>query len=252
MNHRSSQLSKIFGADLLLIICLSSAGSYAQDANTTAKGVNPSDNITKTELIYRFDNLDAADYTQSVTLKYDRAFDERWGANIEIPIVSFSGFGIDDTGLGDVQARLRYSTNIGKMTALLGGEIVLPTATEDTLGRGKYQFNPVVGAVATLSQTSFLFLGYKHFWSFAGDDARAEINESQPRAIVGYTSPKGWWLLGDLKYTKSWENENELLDIELEYGRMIGPSTGVWARVGTSALDSDREAMVLFGVRFIR
>lgn len=236
----------------MLMICVLNTVSYAQEADTVAKGVNPSDNITKTELIYRFDSLDAADYTQSVTFKYDKAFNERWGGNIEIPIVSFKGFGIDDTGFGDIQARLRYSTKIGNMTALLGGEIVLPTATEDSLGRGKYQFNPVVGAVAPLSQTSFLFLGYKHFWSFAGDDARPKINESQPRAILGYTSPKGWWLLGDLKYTKSWENKTELLDVELEYGRMIGPSTGVWARVGTSALDSDREAMVLFGVRFIR
>lgn len=235
-----------------IYICISGNSVAQEGSGTAAPGVNPKDNITKTEMLYRYDKHNKADSTQSLTLKYDRAFDARWGGNIEIPVVRFKGFGLDDVGLGDIQARVRYTRQVGSASVISGAELILPTAAEDSLGRGKYQFNPVVGAVFPLSQTSFVFLGYKHFWSIAGDDSRADINESQPRILAGYTSPKGWWVLGDLKFTKSWETRAEQVDFEIELGRMIGPNTGIWTRVGTSGLDSDRDASVLFGIRFIQ
>lgn len=223
----------------------------AQEENATP-GVNPKDNLTKTEVLLRFDDLDRGDNARSLTFKYDRAFNALWGGNLEVPVVAFRGFGLDDAGLGDIQARVRYTGQAGTIAYILGAEVVFPTATDDSLGRGKYQFNPAVGAVFPLSQTSFLFLGYKHFLSFAGDSAREDINESQPRMLMALTSPQGWWVLGDTKYTKSWETDKEDLDLDVEYGQMINPATGIWVRIGTSFLDSDRSAGVLLGVRFIR
>lgn len=233
-----------------LLIC-HSAAALAEDPSATP-GVNPKDNITKTEVLYRYDSLDLGDNTQSLTLKFDRAFNAQWGGNIEIPLVAYKGFGLDESGVGDLQARVRFTGQAGKISYILGAEVVLPTASGDALGRGKYQFNPVGGAVIPLSQTSFLYVGYKHLFSFAGDDARDDVNESQPRILAAYTSPQGWWVLGDAKYTKSWETDKEDLDLEIELGQMVAPDTGVWTRIGTSALDSDREASILFGVRFIR
>ncbi|CAM5587715.1 hypothetical protein ATER59S_05225 [Aquamicrobium terrae] len=224
----------------------------AQEQASSAPGVNPKDNITKTEFLYRYDSLDKGDHTQSLTLKYDRAFDARWGGNVEIPLVAYKGFGLDEAGLGDIQARVRYTGQAGNTSIILGAELVFPTATDDALGRGKYQFNPAVGAVFPLSKTSFVYLGYKHFASFAGDGDRPDINESQPRILAAYTSPAGWWILGDAKYTRSWETHAEQVDFDLELGKMVTPTTGIWTRIGTSALDSDRDASVLFGIRFIR
>lgn len=227
--------------------------SFAQEgSDASAPGVNPKDNLTKTELLYRYDSLDLGDSTQSVTFKYDQAFNKQWGANLEVPFVAFKGFGLDETGLGDIQARVRYTTQIGQASVILGGEMVLPTASDDALGRGKVQLNPAVGAVFPLSHTSFVFFGYKHMFSIGGDGSRPDINESQPRILAAYTSPEGWWVLGDLKYTRSWESNVEQLDADIEFGRMIGPATGVWARVGTSFLDSDRDVGLLLGVRFIK
>lgn len=225
----------------------------AAESEGEAPGVNPRDNISKTELILKYDDLDLADHVSSFTFKYDQAFGSSLGANIEVPVVSFRGFGMDELGLGDVQLRMRYSFPAAAATVVTGVELVLPTASDETLGRGKYQLNPTVGVVTQLTQTSFLFVGYKHLWSIGGDDDRPRVNESQPRVIVGHTSPQAWWLLGDVKYTRSWTGaEAEQLDVEVEYGWMVGRSTGVWARVGTSFLDSDREVGVLVGVRFIR
>lgn len=201
---RSHRRSAFIAA--LALLAAAGRAARAEEANA-APGVNPKDNITKTELLFRYDSLDLGDNSQSLTFKYDRAFNANWGGNLEVPIVGYKGFGINEAGLGDVQARVRYTGQIGTTSIILGGEFVLPTASDDALGRGKYQFNPAVGAVVPLSQTAFVYFGYKHYFSVGGDDDRADINESQPRILAAYTSPKGWWVLGDVKYTKSWEGD---------------------------------------------
>jgi len=229
-----------------------SAAGAQQSSDSAVAGVNPKDNITKFEVLYKYDGLKSGASINSLTLKYDTALNKEWGVNVEAPIIYYQGFGVEDTGLGDIQARVRYVKSYGQVTLLAGAELVAPTASEDTLGRGKWQSNPVVGAVYAFSPTVFAFAGYKHFWSFAGDDARAAVNESQPRLIMAYTAPQGWWLLGDVKYTKSWESPlPEVVDTEVEIGQMLGRSTGVWVRGGTSFLDTSREFGINLGIRQI-
>lgn len=235
----------------LLSITLTSS-AYAQSSGESAPGVNPKDNITKVEVLHKYDHFDLGGSINSLTFKYDKALDKNWGFNAELPFVTFQGFGVEDAGLGDLQARVRYVTTMGQLSLLGGAELVMPTASDDVLGRGKWQANPVIGAVYMFSQTTFMFAGYKHFFSFAGDENRSDISESQPRLILGYTDPKGWWLLGDTKYTKSWESDDlETLDAEAEFGQMIGPATGMWVRAGTSFLDSDRDFGINLGLRNI-
>lgn len=217
------------------------------------KGVSPKDNITKTELFYKLDALDDDQTIQSLVLKYDYAFDAAWGVNAELPLVRYDGFGIGETGIGDTNLRVRYVAPLGGVSALAGAELVLPTATDDVLGRGKWQTNLVVGAVYPFAPTTFVYAGYKHVRGFGGADDRPDIHESQPRFIAAYTSPAGWWALGDAKLTHSWESDRTTtLDLEVEAGTMLGPTTAVWIRGGTSALDSNRDFGLTVGFRLIQ
>lgn len=243
-----------------VVVVTAAAPVAAQDASSgIAKGVNPKDNISKVELLYKYDDLDLEQGTHSLTAKYDKALSSNWAFNVEVPLVTYHGFGRDDAGLGDVQARLRYVTTLCRWSLLGGAELVAPTASQDTLGRGMWQANPVFGAVYAFSQTTFAFAGYKHLFSFAGESDRADINESQPRLLLAYTAPQGWWMLGDAKYTKSWEctrtssgcDRLETLDTEIELGQMMSRSTGVWIRAGTSFLDSSRDFGLNIGIRNI-
>ncbi|WP_295447306.1 hypothetical protein [uncultured Thiodictyon sp.] len=91
---------------------LSAMASYGQAAPEPAaegavRGVNPKDNITKIELLYKYDAYTHGVAVNSLTLKYDRALSFAWGFNIEAPLPSYRGFGVAYTGLGDIQARLR-------------------------------------------------------------------------------------------------------------------------------------------------
>lgn len=233
----------------LSALWLSAAHPAEQEA---APGVNPRDNISKVELLYKYDHFDLGGSIDSWTFKYDKALDKQWGFNVELPFIMYEGFGIEDAGVGDIQGRVRYVNTVGQMSFLAGAELVVPSATGDTLGRGKWQANPVAGVVLALSQTTFVFAGYKHFFSFAGEGDRPDIDESQPRLLAGYTDPAGWWAIADGKYTKSWQSDRtETLDLEVELGQMVAPTTGVWIRAGTAFLDSDRDFGINLGMRNI-
>jgi hypothetical protein len=152
------------------------------------RGVNPKDNITKLDLVYTHDDFRDDVQIDSLAFKYDRALSPNWGFKIEVPLLNFDAPGLSESGIGDASFRARYVETRGRISYLGGGELVLPTASEDVLGAGKWQLNPIVGAVLGLSQTAFVYAGYKHLLSFAGDGDRPDINASQPRLLGAITS----------------------------------------------------------------
>lgn len=226
------------------------APGHAQQDNTP-KGVNPRDNITKVDLIYRNEASAGGVRVNAMALKFDRALTAEVGANIEIPIVRLSSPGATDSGLGDTEMRLRYVKNDGAISWIAAAEVVTPTASSDLLGSGKWQLNPGFGAVYAVSKTTFVYAGYKHLMSVGGDSARPDINRSQPRVLAAITSPRGWWVLGDLKFTRDHKAGTDGLDIEAEAGRMLTRDIGVSARIGTSALDSPRNRMLSLNLRHL-
>lgn len=215
------------------------------------RGVNPKENLSKIELIYKGDALDGDGRIDAFTVKFDRAITPLLGANVEMPLLRFDAPGLTETGLGDVMLRLRYNLQYGAITVIPGLEVVAPTASDDVLGLGKWQVNPVLGAVMPLSQSAFVFVGYKHLRSVGGDDARLDIDASQPRLLVARLSPRGWWVLADMKYTYDHGTGIEGLDAELEFGQMLSHDVGLSARIGTSALESPRNSTVGLNLRYL-
>lgn len=204
------------------------------------KGVNPKDVVTKVDVIVRRDRFEGGVTLDSLTAKYDVGLNERWALAIEVPLAKFSAPGVSESGLSESKLKLRRVENT-EWGALIGGaEFVLPTNRADALGSGKWQFNPSVGAVFSLSPTVFAFTGYQHFWSVAGSDFAARINQSQPRLLVAKTSPAGWWLMGDFKYTLDHETHGKTVDTEFEAGMMVARDWALSVRLIKSGLDSQR------------
>lgn len=227
-------------------------GAAAAPAASGAPGVNPKDNLTKGEVFVKFDRLEGGASLLAVALKYDRAFDASTGGNVELPLIRLDAPGVDASGLGDVALRVRRVGTSGRWSAIVAAEAVLPTASRDEFGRGKWQLNPVAGVVYALTPTSFAFVGYKHYFSVAGDDDRPDISDMQPRALLARVWEQGYWALADLKYTKALKgDESEAVDLELEGGTMLARDLGAWVRVGTSGMDSTRRWGVLLGLRRI-
>lgn len=221
---------------------------YAQDSEQgvsdqeVAPGVNPKDNITKAEIIGQYANLENGLESFSMAFKYDLALNKTWGGNIEVPIVHLSGPDFSETAVGDTNLRVRYVRTRDAVSIISAVELVAPTAGDEFAGTGKWQLNPVVGAVYAFDQQTFAFVGYKHYFSIAGDDDRNEINRSEVRALFARLFANATWTLGDIKYSASHTDlDLETLDLEVEYGSMISKSIALSGRIGTSFLDSSRE-----------
>ena len=87
------------------------------------------------------------------------------------------------TGLGDVVLWTAFSNNYTPPFVWgFGPTIMLPTATDDQLGTGKYSAGPMALAVG-ITDKWILGTVAQHWWSFAGDDDFT-INTSQGKARV--------------------------------------------------------------------
>ena len=109
--------------------------SYASES--AAPGVNPKDNITKMEVLYRYESYDDGAFMHIIPVKYDMAFNKNWGGNVELPFISYNGNGLDEDGIGDLAVRGRYLLTKGKITFISGAEIIFPTGSDGALGTGK-------------------------------------------------------------------------------------------------------------------
>lgn len=254
-------------------------GPSDAQAPQTAPGVNPKDNITKAEVILKHDNLNDGVSVTTMALKYDIAFDKQWGGNIELPMTNLRGpvppaaadadpsllvrnlerpvantpsGTFDKFGIGDLNLRARNVRTAGKVSVITAVELVIPTASNEIVGSGKLQTNPVLGAVYAFNQQTFAFAGYKHYFSIAGDDDRENINRSEARALFARLFSNATWTLGDIKYSKSYTGlEAETIDLEIEYGSMLSRSIALSGRVGTSFLDSERQFGLSLNLRKI-
>jgi hypothetical protein len=246
---------KIFWT-ILAVVFATQAVTRAEDEASTVKGVNPADNLTKFELLPKYAVLDDDSDTSifTTTLKYDRAIQGIYGVNMELPVGSFDSPYRDDVGVGDLNLRGRVQFRAERWTFITGLEAVLPVASEDTLGSGKYQLNPVAVAVYPFSASTFAAFAAKQLFSVAGDSDRADIVQGQYRVILAHTTSTGGWYLFDPQLWVNYDDGGAThFAPEVEVGQMVGRQTGIWLRGGGHvAGDWDKEDWnISGGVRFI-
>ena len=174
-----------------------------------ARGVNPADIDSRFDVIAKQINLDPDGTSRSLTFKYDYKLGSAWGLNFELPAYSRLALpGLTRTGNGDLFARARWIVPHGAWTTGASFETVLPVASKDELGTGRYQFN--VGALAVRAfSPSFITAGViKQSTSFGGDSARPKISNTEVRLVPVFILPAGWAVTGELRQT--WEHETRL------------------------------------------
>lgn len=253
------KLAKLLLPALLLLaspICAQQGEPSNTPDEGDVRGVNPADNLTKFEILPRFTMLDASNdmSISNVVLKYDRAFEGIYGLNFELPLGYFASNFAEETGIGDLNVRGRVQFRAGRWTFITGLESVLPTATADPLGDGKYQLNPSLLSVYAFSKQTFAALVAKHMFTIAGDAERNDITRGQYRIIMAHTTPDGWWFLADPQLWVDYDNGGRMhFAPEVEVGRMISKTTGIWLRGGAHLAGEWKKDdwNISAGIRFI-
>jgi hypothetical protein len=135
------------------------------------------------------------------------------------------------SGIGDFDARLlgiAYASN--KFILAPGLEAFFDTAGNDALGSGKTALGPVVFAVfpGLVGRGSLFAPGYQYVFDIAGNDDRGKISRSQIDLYFVWILAKGKnWLLVDPQIILDHENNREFATIDVEWGFMIVPKSGI-------------------------
>jgi hypothetical protein len=107
-------------------------------------------------------------------------------------------------GFGDLNPSFFVSpAKAGKIIWGAGPTFLLPTASDDVLGTGKFSMGP---AVVALVQPGKWTLGVlvSNLWSVAGPSSRADVNSMTLQYFINYNLKKGYYLTSSPINSANW------------------------------------------------
>jgi hypothetical protein len=143
--------------------------------------------------------------------------------------IGYRDFSPDGTvsGLGDTTQSLFFSPKSpgpGGLIWGLGPVILLPTATDDFLGSGKWGLGPTGVALVQKGPWTVGAL-VNHIWSMAGEEDRADVNQTFLQPFVSYALGHGRSLTLNTESTYDWEGKQWTVPINLTFAQVmkLGP-----------------------------
>jgi hypothetical protein len=195
------------------------ADAWAADAGLAQKLANPVAALISVPFQFNYDDgigptNDGARAVLNIQPVIPFSVGEDWNiiSRTIVPLVDqsdiFPGAG-SQTGLGDTVQSLFLSPKAPTAGGIIWGVgpvILLPTATDDLLGTGKWGIGPT-GVV--LRQEGPWTVGglANHIWSVAGDEDRADVSQTFLQPFVSYTTPDAWTFTLQTESTYDWETE---------------------------------------------
>jgi Putative MetA-pathway of phenol degradation len=108
------------------------------------------------------------------------------------------------SGLGDINPTFFISpAHPGALIWGLGPDFVLPTATQTSLGAGKWSVGPALALAFQPKPFSFAMI-VSNIWSFAGQSGSSSVNEGSLQYFVHYNFGSGWSLKSSPTMTAEW------------------------------------------------
>lgn len=138
------------------------------------------------------------------------------------PVFDPSGSGSvsgHETGFGDIQLLSLLGPNrIDGIVWGAGATFKFPTASKDLLGSGKYQAGPAV-MLFKLGKPWIVGGLVQHWWSYAGDEQRSDVNRTDIQYIIRHSLPNAWSIGMGPTISVEWdEDEGERWTVPIGLG----------------------------------
>jgi len=212
-----------FTARVFIAISAGTLPSHAEDQLDNS-GTNPVVLSRSLGISNEYKFLSDDRYFDVATVKYTEPFaDGRASLKVSLPVAATDIGAAHSPGLGDLSAKLSWIPYAdARMGFVLSSEIGLPTAGETAFGSGKWTIAPGVVWANMVTPELIIAPALIHTVSFAGDDARGDINRSDFDLYIVY-KPKGerWWVTGDLTASYDFENQKTPMSFEVSFGRNL-------------------------------
>jgi len=121
-----------------------------------------------------------------------------------LPVLSQPTAAGNQNGIGDLNPSFFFvPKGKGVWTLGFGPTLVLPTASDSSLGRGKWSAGPA--AVAVYSKGPWVAGALvNNIWSFAGNSDRSSVSAFLLQPFINYNLPHGWYLVTSPIVTANW------------------------------------------------
>ena len=126
-------------------------------------------------------------------------------------------------GLGDTLQSFFFSPaepTEGGLIWGVGPAFLLPTATDDLLGSEKWGLGPTGILLKQTGPWTYGILA-NHIWDVAGDDDRADVNNTFLQPFVSYTTLDAWTFSLQTESTYSWENGEWSVPINAAVSKLL-------------------------------
>jgi hypothetical protein len=142
-----------------------------------------------------------------------------------VPLINqediFPGAG-DQSGLGDILQSFFFSPSQPTSSGLIWGAgpvLLLPAAGDELLGSEKWALGPT-GVVLKPSGPWTYGMLANHLKDVAGDEDRADINNTFLQPFVSYTTPTAWTYALQTESTYYWEEEEWSIPINFAVSKL--------------------------------
>jgi hypothetical protein len=138
---------------------------------------------------------------------------EDWNliARVIVPLVSqppLFGGGAPASGVSDILSSFFFSPRTSGITWGVGPAVSLPSTTQPTLGTEKWSAGPTVVALKQSGPWTYGML-WNQIWSFAGNDARPDVNQMFLQPFLAYNTKSLWTFTLQSETTANWEADSD-------------------------------------------
>ena len=129
----------------------------------------------------------------------------------------------EQSGLGDITQSLFFSPKHPGPSGIVWGVgpvFLVPTATDDLLGGGKWGAGPTAVVLKQHGGWTFGALA-NHIWSFAGDDDRPDISSTFLQPFISYTTHDAWTFGVNTESTYNWETKDWSVPINFTVAKLV-------------------------------
>lgn len=246
----------------LLVTSFAATGAAAQDSDLAQTLTNPIADLVSVPFQLNIDEGFGPEDGQRSILNIQPvlpfALNDDWNliSRTIIPVIWQNDVLGDSSqeGVGDILQSLFLSPRAPGPNGLIWGAglaLSLPTATEDALGTGKISAGPTALALRMTGPWTYGALA-NHLWSVAGDDDRADVNQTYMQPFLSYTTETAITFTLSAEAAYDWESEAWSMPVNAVVAKLIDVggrpvSLQAGARYWAAAPDGGPDG---FGLRF--
>ncbi|MFS8115212.1 transporter [Rhizobium jaguaris] len=214
---------------------IASAGiTHAQEANSdlAKKLSNPVASLISVPFQFNYDRGFGPNNGNRETLNIQPvipfSINENWNviSRTILPVIwqdNIAGPSGSQFGLGDITQSFFFSPKEPTAGGIIWGAgpaFLIPTATDDLLGSGKFGLGPTA---VVLKQEGPWTVGAlaNHIWSVAGEANRPDVSSTFLQPFVSYTTSDAWTFTLNTESTYDWKGEQWSVPINFQVAKLV-------------------------------